>query len=106
MENEKTKMYDAMIQDLDRQHEEEKSSQLAAAGNRREVYNQVGKNMLFEKEYLDKRKKLVELKNDSIEVSPGVEAWLNPKKVETKFDLDNGSATLDDSLNPLSGKSL
>ncbi len=94
----KVEFYNSMIEELDQERAKFKESQPIATGTQIEVYRQVGKNMLLEIEYLKDRAKLVRLRDDAIGVSPGVQAYLNPKKIESKIDLDNGTAKIDNSL--------
>jgi len=102
----KVLLCDAMIAELDNEHQETVNSQ-STTGNRLEVYTSSAANMLAEKTYLDKRKALVSFRNDTVGVSNEVEAYINRvPTVFSKIDVIEGRAKEDNSLQPLGGKGL
>jgi hypothetical protein len=105
-DEQKFNTYSDMIADLDREHSETLAAQDKPTGDRAEIYTEVSRRIIKQNEYELKRQKLVELRDDAMGVSPAVEAFLNPKKIESKFDVDSGKTKIDDSLNPLGGKKL
>jgi hypothetical protein len=103
--SERARIYQAMIDELDVKHKELLDSQPEVTGNQKDIFTTVSQRMLAEKQYLDERQKLIELRNEATEVSPAVAEYLKPKKVESKFDLDSGTTTIDNS-NIMEGKKL
>lgn len=102
-------IYNKMIADLENEYFTAKQNQGEITGNQAEVYQKVGQNMLAEKEFYDKKRKLEELRDDVIGVSDGVKSFLdtNKKPFEiSKLDVDEGRVKIDNSLNPLGGKAL
>jgi hypothetical protein len=63
-----------------------------------EVHNRAAQNMVHQRNYENHRKKLVEMRNDSTEVSTAVLDFLSPTKTESKFDVENGTAKINYSL--------
>ena len=103
MENEeKLKLYQGMIADLDREHAEF-LAQPIPQGNQAEVYRQVQKNAITDLRYREKRRQLEKAISDLTPVSPAVEAYLNPIKIYSKFDVLEGVTEPD---NQLQGKEL
>lgn len=103
---EKVEMYNLMIEQLDNEYAETLKAQEISAGNQNEVFGQVAKNMVAEQTYQRERHRLVNLKNEATPLSSGVEKFINPGKVESKFEVDAGTSKVDNSLNPLGGKKL
>lgn len=101
----KVALYDATIEQLDKEHAEMLANQPMPTGNRKTVSDEVAQRMVAEKAYQDKKQRLIELRNEAMEVSPGVASFLNETKVPSKFDVDEGTEKLDDS-NEIQGKSI
>ena len=106
MNEEKVKFYNCMIEDLDKSHATTLESQELAAGNKATIYEQISKRMAANNEYRIKRENLVKLKDEAEGVSPAIAAFLKPEIIESKFGLDDGTIELDNSLQPLGGRSL
>ncbi len=100
---EKVAMYDATIEQLDKEHAEMLANQPTPTGNRKAVSDEVGQRMVAEKAYQDKRQALIQLRNEAMPVSPGVASFLSDKKIPSKFDVDAGTDFLDTSME-LEGK--
>lgn len=96
--NTKVQLIDAKIQDLDKNHNDAIANQETPNGTNFEVHSRVAQNMVSQRAYEIERKNLVQFRNDSMGVSPGVLEFLAPKKVESKFDVENGTAKIDNSL--------
>jgi len=94
----KTEFLDHLIAELDQNHKDAISNQETATGNKLEVYTQVSRNMSIQRNYENDRTKLVKMRNESVPISKGVQDFLAPKKVESKFDVENGTAKIDTSL--------
>lgn len=102
----KTEIYESMILELDQKHSESLANQEPVTGTHLEVHNAVAQRMVDQNNYQIERQKLVELKNDSRPLSKGVQDFLNPQRVVSKFDVDLGAVKIDNSLQPLGGKIL
>lgn len=100
------KVYTQMIKELDEAHEQELKSQLEITGNNLERYNETGRRMKIQSDYEYRRKALEELQADALGVSPAVEAYLKPEIPVSKFEVEKGNYTIDNSLNTLGGKKL
>lgn len=79
------------------------------AGNNAEVFQQVGANMVKEIEYRNKQRWLEDERRELSAVSDAVNAYLEsikkPGQLEqSKLDVQQGKAQIDNSLNPLGGK--
>lgn len=108
-QEEKVLFYDGAIADMDKKHAESLESQGEIQGNKLAVHTEIANRQSANIKYIRERERLIQLRNEAMPVSKGVADYIAQKKASapaSKFDLDNGSATLDDSLNPLSGKSL
>lgn len=105
---EKFEIYDAMIDELDQQREVKIKEHEIITGNQNEVYTGVGRRILEQRAYEEKRIKLVELREEARGVSEGVEAYLKREEpLSSKFDLDSGKAKIDTSYSqPLGGKQI
>lgn len=105
------KAIDDELAALEKEYQEWRES-TQVSGNKANVYQQVGANMVREKDYQAKRSELERQKADVIGVSTGVEAYLNHKggkreKLDfSKLDVLDGATTIDNSLTPLGGKAL
>lgn len=102
---------DNEIKALDAEFEEWQTSRGNVAGNNAEVYQQVGTNMLKEVEYQKKRQSLEQERRDLTPVSDAVNAYLESIKKsgqleQSKLDVQQGKANIDNSLNPLGGKAV
>ena len=95
----------AQIARLDQEREDRLQGQYT--GNKGQIRDQIAANMKAEQDFQKRRAELVRLL-ESEEISPAVQEYINPKnqKPASKFDLDEGKENLDNSLNPLGGKSL
>jgi len=102
--NTKAQLIEAAIAELDQKHNDALSQEETAAGTNLEVRNVVGQRMANQRNYEVKRKNLVGMLNESLPLSKGIEDFLAPKKVESKFDVLAGTATIDNSLNTLGKK--
>lgn len=94
----KTELLNSMITELDQKHNDAIAKQETPNGTNLDIQNQVAQNMVSQRNYEVERKKLVKMRDESIAVSPGVLNFLAPKKVESKFDVENGTAKIDNSL--------
>lgn len=102
---------DNEINALDAEFKEWQASRGNVAGNNAEVYQQVGANMLKEIEYQKKRRCLEDERRDLSPVSDAVNAYLESIKKsgqleQSKLDVQQGKANIDNSLNPLGGKAV
>lgn len=110
-DEEKLQAIDGKLAVLEKDYQEWRESS-QASGNRAEIYQQVGANMVKEKEYQDKKNELERQRAEIIGVSAEVEAYLQSKgdkrkKLDfSKLDVLEGATTVDNSLNPLGGKAL
>lgn len=98
MDNLKVNTYNQMIAELDNEHAAKSANEAELTGNNAAIYDELAKRMLTQRDYEDKRRKLVELRDDAIGVSPAVEQYLNPQKVVSKFEVDKGTFKPDTSL--------
>lgn len=96
--NTKKELIEAKIQELDKNHFDAIANQEAPNGTNFEVHSRVAQNMVNQRAYEIQRKNLVQMRDNSMGVSPGVLDFLAPKKVESKFDVENGTAKIDNSL--------
>jgi hypothetical protein len=94
----KTELYESMIEDLDNNHNELMKSQEMATGTKFEIRSIIAQRMVEQSKYEKDRRALVQLRNDSMPLSKGMQEWLAPKKIESKFDVENGTAKIDTSL--------
>ena len=106
MSKEKADVYRELLAKLDADHQEEIKAREMATGNQSEVFSEVGRRAVADREYQTKRKRYLEAINEEEEVSSGVENFLKKEEPVSKFDVDSGRAKLDDSLNPLGGKKI
>ncbi len=102
---------DDEIKMLDAEFLKWQESRDKVAGNNAEVFQQVGANMLKEIEYQNKRRCLEDERRGLSEVSNAVNAYLEsikkPGQLEqSKLDVQQGKAQIDNSLNPLGGKAV
>lgn len=102
---------DNEINALDAEFKEWQTSRGNVAGNNAEVYQRVGANMLKEIEYQKKRQCLEKERQDLSPVSDAVTAYLESVKKpgqfsQSKLDVQQGKANIDNSLNPLGGKAV
>ena len=96
----------AKIQELDKNHFDAIANQETATGTNLEVRNTVGQRMVAQRQYEKEHKNLVGMLNSATPLSKGVEDFLSPKITDGKLDLLAGTATIDNSLQPLGGKTL
>ena len=102
-------IYKKQIADLEKEYYTAKQNQGEITGNQADVFQQVGQNMLAEKEFHDKKMQLENAIADIVGVSEGVTAFLDKTKKPlefSKFDVDAGKEKIDNSLNPFVGKAL
>lgn len=102
---------DNEIAALDAEYKEWQDSRANVDGNNAEVFQQVGTNMLKEAKYYNKRRRLEDERRDLTPVSDAVNAYLEsikkPGKFEqSKLDVLQGKASIDNSLNPFGGKAI
>lgn len=102
-------IYKKQIADLEKEYYTAKQNQPEITGSQADVFQKVGQNLLAEKEFHDKKMQLENAIADIVGVSDGVTAFLDKtqKPLEvSKLDVDAGKAKIDNSLNPLGGKTL
>lgn len=87
-----------LILKLDQQHQDAITQRETATGSNAEIFANVNRNILDNQKYMNERKSLVKILNDITPVSKGVEDFLLPTKIESKFDVENGIAKIDNSL--------
>ena len=107
--------YERQIAELDRDYLSEmecRQKPSATVGkNQKELFQMVGENALFTNKYHSRREQLVRALDEIIGVSPAVQEYLDAKKSKkpieySKFDVDAGITTIDNSLEPLKGKEI
>ena len=101
--------YKKQIADLEKEYYTAKENQQPIRGNQASIYQQVGQNLMADKEFHDKKMFLENAIADIVGVSDSVTTFLdNSKKPleHSKFDVDAGSVKVDTSLNPFGGKEL
>lgn len=106
VQKEVIQIFEKQIADLKKEHDTNYNNQPEITGNRAEIYQKIGENMMKEREYLRQIKQLEDAIADIIGVSPAVAAYIEKPPVESKFEVDAGTAKIDNSLNPMEGKSL
>ena len=98
---------EAEIKNLDAEFEAWQEARGNVHGNLSEVYQQVGGNISKEAQYLAERQSLINRKYEIEGASDGVRAYLESKKTKSQFEISKlDNAKVDNSLNPLGGKSL
>lgn len=96
---------EAEIKNLDAEFESWQENRGDVSGNQRDVYQRVGENIVKDAQYRQKRQELLQRKAE-IE-GDGVKAYLESKKTKSQFEISKlDNAKVDNSLNPLGGKSL
>lgn len=99
---------EARLKDLDSEFEGWQEARCNVQGaNLKEVYNAVGGNIVKEAAYNAERARLLSRRNELIEVSAGVKAYLEEQKHKGQFAVSKLDGVKEDnSLNPFGGKSL
>lgn len=94
----KALIIDVAISELDKKHREKLESQ-NITGNKATVYNTVAKNMVDQRNYEIERQRLVQLRENTIGISPEVAEFLNPKPpMAGKLDVIESKAEIDRSI--------
>lgn len=107
MSKAKADSYRELLAKLDDDHLAELEAREMATGNQAEVYAEVGRRAVADREYQTKRSRYLEAINaEEEEISSGVADFLKKDEPVSKFDVDSGKSKLDDSMNPLSGKQI
>ena len=97
--------YNTQIAKLDKEFQEMAQESITGV-NQAEIHNKVGANILAEKKYFDQRRYWENKIDELTEVDPSVKAFLEQTQEPSKFDVDSGKTTIDNSLNELEGKAL
>ena len=106
MSKEKAQIYREMLSKLESEYQADVESREMATGTQAEVYAEVGRRAVADREYQTKRSRYLEAINEEEEVSSGVTDFLKKDEPVSKFDVDSGKSKLDDGMNPLSGKQI
>lgn len=102
----KALIIDVAISELDKKHREKLESQ-NITGNKAEIYGSVAQNIVDQRNYEIERQRLVQLRENTIGISPEVAEFLNPKPpMMGKLDVEAEKVEDDNSLNPYGGKEL
>ena len=104
MSNEKAGQYRELLAKLDSDYQSEVAAREMATGNQKEVFSEVGKRALADREYQNKRQSYLKAISDEEEVSSGVAGYLKKDETVSKFDLDSGKIKLPEP--ELSGKKI
>jgi hypothetical protein len=102
----KADSYKELLAKLEADYQKEVESREMATGNQAEVYSEVGRRAVADREFQTKRSRYLEAINEEEEVSSGVASFLKKDEPVSKFDLDSNKSKLDDSMNPLGGKQI
>jgi hypothetical protein len=103
----KVEYLNGMIEDLDKNREAEIAAQSEITGNNMQVHTDVAARQSAGIKYERERQRLINLRNEAMEVSSGVSDFISGgKKYESKLDVQEGRSKVDDSLNPLGGKKI
>ena len=98
---------DTKLNALDAEFEAWQENRGDVSGNQRDVYQRVGENIVKDAQYRQKRQELLQRKAEIEGVGDGVKAYLESKKTKSQFEISKlDNAKVDNSLNPLGGKSL
>ena len=98
---------EAEIKNLDAEFESWQENRGDVHGNQSEIYQRVGENIVKDAQYRQKRQELLQRKAEIEGVGDGVKAYLESKKTKSQFEISKlDNAKVDNSLNPLGGKSL
>jgi len=100
--------YNQIISELDRQHFTELEAREYQAMNQKDLFQMIGENAVKRAEYERKREMLVRQRDDVIGVSDHIREYLESRKENpnrkrepldfSKFDVDSGDTTVDNSL--------
>lgn len=102
----RVEVYRSMLEQLDADYQKDVESREQPTGTQAEVYAEVGRRAVADREYQNQRQQYLQAINDEEEVSPGVANFLKKDETVSKFDVDSGKAKPDNSLNPLGGKQI
>lgn len=95
------------IKNLDAEFESWQENRGDVPGNQSEIYQRVGENIVKDAQYRQRRHELLQRKAEIEGVSDGVKAYLDSKKNKSQLEISKlDNAKVDNSLNPLGGKSL
>ena len=99
---------EAEIKNLDAEFESWQENRGDVHGNQSEIYQRVGENIVKDAQYRQRRHELLQRKAEIEGVSDGVKAYIESKKTKSKLQYSklDAPAKVDNSLNPLGGKSL
>ena len=98
---------EAEIKNLDAEFESWQENRGDVPGNQSEIYQRVGENIVKDAQYRQRRHELLQRKAEIEGVSDGVKAYLDSKKNKSQLEISKlDNAKVDNSLNPLGGKSL
>lgn len=98
---------DTKLNALDAEFESWQENRGDVPGNQSEIYQRVGENIVKDAQYRQRRHELLQRKAEIEGVGDGVKAYLESKKTKSQFEISKlDNAKVDNSLNPLGGKSL
>ena len=106
MSNQRAQELKELLAKLESEHQSDLQSREFVTGTQAEVFAEVGRRAVADREYQTKRSRFIEAINEETEVSSGVAGFLKKDEPVSKFDLDSGKSTLDTSMQPLGGKQI